>query len=65
MQLAKNKANQAQADAQGAKQNEGDRPDRQGVTGSGLSGNAIVWKALAKQTVMSKPTAKQRRWPIQ
>ncbi|CAB1260878.1 MARTX multifunctional-autoprocessing repeats-in-toxin holotoxin RtxA [Vibrio cholerae] len=40
VQVAENKANQAQADAQGAKQNEGDRPDRQGVTGSGLSGNA-------------------------
>ncbi|ELJ8712028.1 MARTX multifunctional-autoprocessing repeats-in-toxin holotoxin RtxA [Vibrio cholerae] len=40
VQLAENKANQAQADAQGAKQNGGDRPDRQGVTGSGLSGNA-------------------------
>ncbi|ELS9243337.1 MARTX multifunctional-autoprocessing repeats-in-toxin holotoxin RtxA [Vibrio cholerae] len=40
VQLAEDKANQAQADAQGAKQNEGDRPDRQGVTGSGLSGNA-------------------------
>ncbi|HFG1874703.1 TPA: MARTX multifunctional-autoprocessing repeats-in-toxin holotoxin RtxA [Vibrio cholerae] len=40
VQLAENKANQAQADAQGVKQNEGDRPDRQGVTGSGLSGNA-------------------------
>ncbi|EPC8366935.1 MARTX multifunctional-autoprocessing repeats-in-toxin holotoxin RtxA [Vibrio cholerae] len=40
VELAENKANQAQADAQGAKQNEGDRPDRQGVTGSGLSGNA-------------------------
>ncbi|GHX22780.1 RTX toxin RtxA [Vibrio cholerae] len=40
VQLAENKANQAQADAQGAKQNEGDRPDRQGVTGSALSGNA-------------------------
>lgn len=33
-------AEQDIADAQGAKQNEGDRPDRQGVTGSGLSGNA-------------------------
>ncbi|ELQ6311218.1 MARTX multifunctional-autoprocessing repeats-in-toxin holotoxin RtxA [Vibrio cholerae] len=40
VELAENKANQAQADAQGAKQSEGDRPDRQGVTGSGLSGNA-------------------------
>ncbi len=40
VELAENKANQAQADAQGAKQNEGDRPDRQCVTGSGLSGNA-------------------------
>ncbi|TYW44278.1 MARTX multifunctional-autoprocessing repeats-in-toxin holotoxin RtxA [Vibrio cholerae] len=40
VELAENKANQAQADAQGAKQNEGDRPDRQGVTVSGLSGNA-------------------------
>ncbi|EGR1463573.1 MARTX multifunctional-autoprocessing repeats-in-toxin holotoxin RtxA [Vibrio cholerae] len=40
VELAENKANQAQADAQGAKQNEGYRPDRQGVTGSGLSGNA-------------------------
>ncbi|HGS4674907.1 MARTX multifunctional-autoprocessing repeats-in-toxin holotoxin RtxA [Vibrio paracholerae] len=40
VQMAESKANQAQADAQGAKQNEGDRPDRQGVTGSGLSGNA-------------------------
>ncbi|EOX3461403.1 MARTX multifunctional-autoprocessing repeats-in-toxin holotoxin RtxA [Vibrio cholerae] len=40
VQVAENKANQAQADAQGAKQSEGDRPDRQGVTGSGLSGNA-------------------------
>nr|AVA30155.1 RtxA [Vibrio cholerae]AVA30156.1 RtxA [Vibrio cholerae]AVH80476.1 RtxA [Vibrio cholerae]AVI24435.1 RtxA [Vibrio cholerae] len=40
VQVAENKANQAQADAQSAKQNEGDRPDRQGVTGSGLSGNA-------------------------
>lgn len=37
---AENKANQVQADAQGAKQNEGDRPDREGVAGSGLSGNA-------------------------
>lgn len=36
---AENKANQAQNDAKGAKQNEGDRPDRQGVSGSGLSGN--------------------------
>ncbi|HEJ2467999.1 TPA: MARTX multifunctional-autoprocessing repeats-in-toxin holotoxin RtxA [Vibrio cholerae] len=40
VQLAEDKANQAQADAQGAKQSEGDRPDRQGVAGSGLSGNA-------------------------
>lgn len=40
VQLAENKANQVQADAQGAKQNEGDRPDREGVAGSGLSGNA-------------------------
>nr|AVA30159.1 truncated RtxA [Vibrio cholerae] len=40
VQVAENKANQVQADTQGAKQNEGDRPDRQGVTGSGLSGNA-------------------------
>lgn len=40
VELAENKANQAQADAQGAKQNEGGRPNRQGVTGSGLSGNA-------------------------
>ncbi|GFK33390.1 Multifunctional-autoprocessing repeats-in-toxin [Vibrio cholerae] len=40
VQVTENKATQAQADAQGAKQNEGDRPDRQGVTGSGLSGNA-------------------------
>ncbi|CAB1238965.1 MARTX multifunctional-autoprocessing repeats-in-toxin holotoxin RtxA [Vibrio cholerae] len=40
VELAESKANQAQADAQGAKQNEGDRPDRQCVTGSGLSGNA-------------------------
>lgn len=40
VQMAENKANQAQADAQGAKQNEGDRPDRQGVNGSGLSGEA-------------------------
>ncbi|HGF7231380.1 TPA: MARTX multifunctional-autoprocessing repeats-in-toxin holotoxin RtxA [Vibrio cholerae] len=37
---AEHKANQVQNDAKGAKQNEGDRPDRQGVTGSGLSGNA-------------------------
>nr|WP_240314500.1 MARTX multifunctional-autoprocessing repeats-in-toxin holotoxin RtxA [Vibrio tetraodonis] len=37
---AESKANQAQNDAKGAKQNEGDRPDRQGVAGSGLSGNA-------------------------
>ncbi|EJE8545700.1 MARTX multifunctional-autoprocessing repeats-in-toxin holotoxin RtxA [Vibrio vulnificus] len=37
---AENKANQAQNDAKGTKQNEGDRPDREGVTGSGLSGNA-------------------------
>ncbi|HDZ9461970.1 TPA: MARTX multifunctional-autoprocessing repeats-in-toxin holotoxin RtxA [Vibrio cholerae] len=37
---AENKANQVQNDAKGAKQNEGDRPDRQGVAGSGLSGNA-------------------------
>ncbi|MEB5555130.1 MARTX multifunctional-autoprocessing repeats-in-toxin holotoxin RtxA [Vibrio cholerae] len=40
VQLAEDKVNQAQADAQGAKQSEGDRPDRQGVAGSGLSGNA-------------------------
>ncbi|EPF2678829.1 MARTX multifunctional-autoprocessing repeats-in-toxin holotoxin RtxA [Vibrio vulnificus] len=37
---AENKANQAQNDAKGTKQNEGERPDREGVTGSGLSGNA-------------------------
>ncbi|EHY9869367.1 MARTX multifunctional-autoprocessing repeats-in-toxin holotoxin RtxA [Vibrio vulnificus] len=37
---AENKANQAQNDAKGTKQNEGDRPDREGVIGSGLSGNA-------------------------
>ncbi|HAS8609738.1 TPA: MARTX multifunctional-autoprocessing repeats-in-toxin holotoxin RtxA [Vibrio vulnificus] len=37
---AENKANQAQNDAKGTKQNEGDRPDREGVVGSGLSGNA-------------------------
>ncbi|MFH6925103.1 MARTX multifunctional-autoprocessing repeats-in-toxin holotoxin RtxA [Vibrio vulnificus] len=37
---AENKANQAQNDAKGTKQNEGDRPDREGVAGSGLSGNA-------------------------
>ncbi|ENM3793466.1 MARTX multifunctional-autoprocessing repeats-in-toxin holotoxin RtxA [Vibrio cholerae] len=40
VELAENKANQAQNDAKGTKQNEGDRPDREGVTGSGLSGNA-------------------------
>ncbi|MEZ8576948.1 MARTX multifunctional-autoprocessing repeats-in-toxin holotoxin RtxA, partial [Vibrio splendidus] len=34
---AENKANQAQADAKGSKQNESDRPDRQGASGSGLS----------------------------
>ncbi|BDP33222.1 MARTX multifunctional-autoprocessing repeats-in-toxin holotoxin RtxA [Vibrio vulnificus] len=37
---AENKANQAQNDAKGTKQNEGDRPEREGVAGSGLSGNA-------------------------
>ncbi|EJR3608847.1 MARTX multifunctional-autoprocessing repeats-in-toxin holotoxin RtxA [Vibrio vulnificus] len=37
---AENKANQAQNDAKGTKQNEGDRPDREGVAGSSLSGNA-------------------------
>ncbi|HDY8137468.1 TPA: MARTX multifunctional-autoprocessing repeats-in-toxin holotoxin RtxA [Vibrio vulnificus] len=37
---AENKANQAQNDAKGTTQNEGDRPDREGVAGSGLSGNA-------------------------
>ncbi|MGL0960089.1 MARTX multifunctional-autoprocessing repeats-in-toxin holotoxin RtxA [Vibrio vulnificus] len=37
---AENKANQAQNDAKGTKQNEGDRPDREGVAGSGLSGKA-------------------------
>ncbi|HFQ5197439.1 TPA: MARTX multifunctional-autoprocessing repeats-in-toxin holotoxin RtxA [Vibrio vulnificus] len=37
---AENKANQAQNDTKGTKQNEGDRPDREGVAGSGLSGNA-------------------------
>lgn len=37
---AENKANQAQNDAKATKQNEGDRPDREGVAGSGLSGNA-------------------------
>ncbi|HAT8546099.1 TPA: MARTX multifunctional-autoprocessing repeats-in-toxin holotoxin RtxA [Vibrio vulnificus] len=37
---AEHKANQAQNDAKGTKQNEGDRPDREGVAGSGLSGNA-------------------------
>ncbi|CAM3089801.1 MARTX multifunctional-autoprocessing repeats-in-toxin holotoxin RtxA [Vibrio ordalii] len=36
---AENKANQAQNDAKATKQNEGDRPDREGVAGSGLSGN--------------------------
>ncbi|NOI36591.1 MARTX multifunctional-autoprocessing repeats-in-toxin holotoxin RtxA, partial [Vibrio cyclitrophicus] len=34
---AENKANQAKADAKGSKQNENDRPDRQGASGSGLS----------------------------
>ncbi|PTP73285.1 MARTX multifunctional-autoprocessing repeats-in-toxin holotoxin RtxA [Vibrio splendidus] len=34
---AENKAHQAQADAEGSKQNESDRPDRQGASGSGLS----------------------------
>ncbi|MEZ8321697.1 hypothetical protein AB6C72_25190, partial [Vibrio splendidus] len=34
---AENKAHQAQADAKGSKQNESDRPDRQGASGSGLS----------------------------
>ncbi|HDY7672958.1 TPA: MARTX multifunctional-autoprocessing repeats-in-toxin holotoxin RtxA [Vibrio vulnificus] len=37
---AEKKANQAQNDAKGTKQNEGDRPEREGVAGSGLSGNA-------------------------
>ncbi|MEZ8532487.1 MARTX multifunctional-autoprocessing repeats-in-toxin holotoxin RtxA [Vibrio cyclitrophicus] len=37
---AENKADQAQADAKGSKQNEEDRPDRQGAVGSGLSGKA-------------------------
>lgn len=37
---AENKANQVQNDAKGAKQNESDRPDRQGVAGSGLEGQA-------------------------
>lgn len=34
---AENKANQAQANAKGSKQNENDRPYRQGASGSGLS----------------------------
>ncbi|MEZ9654411.1 MARTX multifunctional-autoprocessing repeats-in-toxin holotoxin RtxA [Vibrio splendidus] len=34
---AENKASQAKADAKGSKQNENDRPDRQGASGSGLS----------------------------
>lgn len=37
---AEHKANQVQNDAKGAKQNESDRPDRQGVAGSGLAGQA-------------------------
>ncbi|PQJ84991.1 MARTX multifunctional-autoprocessing repeats-in-toxin holotoxin RtxA [Aliivibrio sifiae] len=37
---AENIVNQAQDDAKGIKQNEYDRPDRQSVAGSGLSGNA-------------------------
>ncbi|OXX35657.1 RTX toxin RtxA [Vibrio sp. V09_P4A23P171] len=37
---AEHKANQVQNDAKGAKQNESDRPDRQGVAGSGLVGQA-------------------------
>ncbi|OXX23642.1 MARTX multifunctional-autoprocessing repeats-in-toxin holotoxin RtxA [Vibrio sp. V08_P9A1T1] len=37
---AEHKANQVQNDAKGAKQNESDRPDRQGVAGSGFVGQA-------------------------
>lgn len=37
---AEHKANQVQNDAKGAKQNESYRPDRQGVAGSGLAGQA-------------------------
>lgn len=37
---AEHKANQVQNDAKGAKQNESDRPDRHGVAGSGLVGQA-------------------------
>lgn len=37
---AEHEANQVQNDAKGAKQNESDRPDRQGVAGSGLVGQA-------------------------
>ncbi|GEM_PF-1358685 len=42
---AEHKANQVQNDAKGAKQNESDRPDRQGVAGSGLVGQAHSVKA--------------------
>lgn len=39
---AEQKARQAQVDAKSAQQNDDDRPDRQGATGSGLSGEAYV-----------------------
>ncbi|NNN47868.1 MARTX multifunctional-autoprocessing repeats-in-toxin holotoxin RtxA [Vibrio sp. 2-2(8)] len=44
---AEHKANQVQNDAKGAKQNESDRPDRQGVAGSGLVGQAHRVEAAA------------------
>ncbi|MGL4752021.1 MAG: MARTX multifunctional-autoprocessing repeats-in-toxin holotoxin RtxA [Aeromonadaceae bacterium] len=48
VQTAQSKANQAKKNAQGAKQSEGYRPDRQGVTGSGLSGQAHSVKCAAE-----------------
>ncbi|PKG38877.1 MARTX multifunctional-autoprocessing repeats-in-toxin holotoxin RtxA [Psychromonas sp. Urea-02u-13] len=45
---AKNKVLQAQADAKATKQDEDDKPDRNGVSGSGLSGKAYEAQAAAE-----------------
>jgi len=47
---AQNKSSQAQADAKGTKQDEDDKPDRNGASGSGLSGKAYEAQAAAENT---------------
>ncbi|MCC8459591.1 MARTX multifunctional-autoprocessing repeats-in-toxin holotoxin RtxA [Photorhabdus aegyptia] len=56
--VAKNKAAQVQADAKGAKQAGGAKPDRSGAPGSGLSGRAYTPIDVAKPKSHINPESK-------